>query len=167
MRTERWLCFAFIASSTAIFGGCSSSSSSDNAANATSSTNADEQEAGCAVEAGPLDPSAVSRGAGLVVQWKCGSCHQGDAGTLGGGTLGLDGGAPAYPPNLTPDLETGLGCWTDSQIESAMVSGVDNGGVQLCVMPQFEFDPGTAHDIIAYLRSLPAVSNQVPDTNCP
>jgi mono/diheme cytochrome c family protein len=60
----------------------------------------------------------------------CGNCHspQQPDGTLSGPPLsgGMALVAPrftAYPPNLTPDLETGLGRWTEEQIVTALREG--------------------------------------------
>jgi hypothetical protein len=62
----------------------------------------------------------------------------------------------------------GLGCWTDAQIETAILDGSDNEGQPICPpMPHFSnkgLGPGEAQAIIAFLRSLPAAANQVPDT---
>jgi hypothetical protein len=50
-----------------------------------------------------------------------------------------------------------------------MRTGYDDGDEELCpTMPRFStMTDAEAHAIIAYLRSLPAVSNQVPDSICP
>ncbi len=147
--------------------GCSSSSASDGNMATLSDGQAALDDAGCAAFDGKLDSVQVAAGKTLVAKWQCASCHEGEKGTLAGGMLGLEGGVTAYPPNLTPDQATGLGCWTDQEIERAMSVGIDNEGVPLCVMPQFTLDSGSMGQIVQYLRSLPPVANQVPDTNCP
>jgi len=87
---------------------------------------------------------------------------------IGHGGLGL-------PPNLTSDPATGLGCWTNAQIENAILNGTDNEGMPLCPpMPRFGhlagdggLDGAGAQAVVAYLRSLAVVVYQVPDTpNC-
>lgn len=135
-----------------------------------------EEEASCAVDAGPLDDATVALGQQLVILHKCENCH--------GMTLtGMNDGVPsrtaegglAYPPNLTSDPGTGLGCWTNAQIENAILNGIDNEGMPLCnPMPVFGhlgdagLDPVQAEAIVEYLRSLPHTVNNVPDTpNCP
>lgn len=135
-----------------------------------------EQEASCAVDAGPYSDAEVALGLQLVGLHKCENCH-GD--TLSGNNDGVPSltveGGLAYPPNLTPDPATGLGCWTDEQIENAILNGIDNMGMPLCPpMPLFghEGDAGLDQDqaaaVVAYLRSLPPTVNQVPNTpNCP
>lgn len=69
-------------------------------------------------------------------------------------------------PNLTPDQETGLGAWSDSEIARAIREGLDRHGVALAIMPSALFqhlsDADTAA-IVGYLRSLEPVSNAIPD----
>ena len=116
----------------------------------------------------------------LVLQYRCNGCHQTNALDAGGLILSghntsiSDAGA-FYPPNLTPDPATGLGCWTNQQIATALLDGYDNQDAALCIMPKFRgkfVEAGVdvdaaATDIVEFLRSLNAVSNQVPDTTCP
>ena len=133
-------------------------------------------EASCAVDAGALDPSQVALGQQLVASAKCASCH-GDA--LTGNPNGVPSttviGGTAYPPNLTPDPATGLGCWSNDQIVNAILNGIDNEGMTLCApMPLFGslgdggLDVAGAQAVAVYLRSLQAVSMNVPNTpDCP
>jgi hypothetical protein len=129
-------------------------------------------EAGCTpVEAGPLDDAAVASGLALSMAYKCQKCH-GDQ--LGGNPQGVqfsgDEGGLAYPPNLTPDPATGLGCWTDSQIQNAILDGIDDQGQPLCPpMPHFAdagLDASGVANLIELLRSLQPVVTHVPDTVC-
>jgi mono/diheme cytochrome c family protein len=76
--------------------------------------------------------------------------------------------APQYTvkgSNLTPDRATGLGTWTDDQIKIAISQGKGRDGRQLAPnMPSAAYGIMTARDrdaILAYLRSIPAVSNAV------
>ena len=84
-----------------------------------------------------------------------------------------DEGGFAYPPNLTSDPATGLGCWTNDQIENAILNGIDNEGMRLCPpMPRFGhiddggLDAAQVQAVIQYLRSIPVYVNQVSETNC-
>ena len=165
MRSERRLVLGLLCAASLASAGCSSSSAAQTATPSDAQAVADD--AGCAAFNGHLDEDQVAAGKTLVAKWECASCHQGKNGILAGGMLGEEGGVTAYPPNLTPDRATGLGCWTDQQIETAMLMGIDNEGAPLCVMPQFTLDSGSMQQIVQYLRSLPPVSNQVPDTHCP
>jgi hypothetical protein len=123
--------------------------------------------------ASPPDPAAVQRGLALVSQLGCANCHQSvppaDIVLSGRTDSLLDGGA-VYPPNLTPDPATGLGCWTAAQIQNAILNGVDFQDASLCVMPLFGqrgVDAAAAADIAAFLQSLDAIANTVPPTTCP
>jgi len=95
-------------------------------------------------------------GEALVTKNVCGSCHTGTAGMLAGSDA-LKGG------NLTPDADTGLGSWTDEQIAAAILTGMDDEGEQLCgTMPKYGSLGMTQQDamnIVAYLKSIPAISN--------
>ena len=134
-----------------------------------------EAEASCAVDAGPLDDAVVALGLQLVQAHKCQDCH---GQVLSGNNDGVPSltaeGGTAYPPNLTSDPATGLGCWTNDQIENAILNGIDDEGMPLCApMPLFGhidggLDPAQAQAVIEYMRSLPIVHNQVADTPaCP
>jgi hypothetical protein len=125
-------------------------------------------DAGCDVfDAGPLDPNLVSQGYALVQQYQCQQCH----GTyLEGNSDGVqlpNSTLTQYPPNLTPDPGTGLGCWTNEQVENAILNSVDNQGAAICgPMPHFTALGLSQADVVAivtYLRSLPAESINVPD----
>lgn len=97
----------------------------------------------------------------------CSSCHDGGDGTLAGRDQPLPGTA-AFPSNLTPDSDTGLGAWSDDQIERAVREGVDDQGAPLCaLMPRYAgMDQGELLALVAYLRSLPAVRRVVPPSRC-
>jgi mono/diheme cytochrome c family protein len=122
------------------------------------------------------DPAAVARGKYLVTLMSCTDCHTPGyflgkpdfTRSLGGSEVGfeLPGLGVFYGPNLTPDNETGLGTWTDQQIATAITTGVVPSGRELApIMPWRAFGNLTKQDaaaIVAYLRTLPAVSNKVP-----
>lgn len=67
--------------------------------------------------------------------------------------------------NITSDSETGIGDWTDEEIETAMRTGVTPDGRQLIpIMPYTAYNQMADADmeaIIAYLRSLPPINNDV------
>ena len=68
--------------------------------------------------------------------------------------------------NITPDRETGIGNWSDAEIKTALQEGTRPAGHHLApIMPSGFYGiltPGDLDGIVAYLRSLPAVSNAVP-----
>jgi mono/diheme cytochrome c family protein len=73
-----------------------------------------------------------------------------------------------YAPNLTPDVETGAGSWTDDQLSRAIREGVAHDGRALFpLMPYPHFRSMSDEDVaslVVYLRSLPAVKHAVPTT---
>jgi len=78
-----------------------------------------------------------------------------------------------YSANLTPDLETGLGSWNDAMFIKAMRTGKHFGGNGRAIMPPMPWGNLarlTDQDlkaIFAYLHSIPAVRNPVPDHKVP
>jgi hypothetical protein len=78
-----------------------------------------------------------------------------------------------YSANLTPDLETGLGSWSTAMFIKAMRTGKHfggNGRAILPPMPWMNLAGLTEQDlkaIFAYLRSIPAIRNPVPDHKVP
>lgn len=71
-----------------------------------------------------------------------------------------------YPPNLTPDTETGLGRWSEQDIVKAVRTGARPDGRMLApAMPYQSYGKLTDADALAlasYLKSLPPVRHQVP-----
>jgi mono/diheme cytochrome c family protein len=71
-----------------------------------------------------------------------------------------------YPPNLTPDPETGLGTWTEAQIVTAVRTGVRPDGRQLVpIMPWMSYaalSDADAQALAAYLKSLKPIKNAAP-----
>jgi mono/diheme cytochrome c family protein len=104
----------------------------------------------------------VARGEYLTRVGGCFSCH-----TVPGGEK-LAGGRPLatpfgtfYSPNLTPDVETGIGGWTDAQFVRALRKGIrPDGSDYFPVFPYPSFTNITTSDALAikaYLFSRPAV----------
>jgi mono/diheme cytochrome c family protein len=67
--------------------------------------------------------------------------------------------------NITPDPETGIGKWSDADIKRALVNGVRPNGTQIApIMPYGfykVFTPADIDAVVAYLKSVAAVSNAV------
>ncbi|MFN8444734.1 MAG: c-type cytochrome [Caldilineaceae bacterium] len=104
---------------------------------------------------------AVSKGAtkeyGEYLAKTCTGCH---GATFSGGPIpGVPGEGP-YPKNLTPDMETGLGHWTEADFVRTLRTGVRPDGTTLSTaMPWPAFKMMTDEELSAlwlYLRSLPA-----------
>jgi mono/diheme cytochrome c family protein len=107
----------------------------------------------------------VATGEQAVTQFACKSCHGND---LSGDTKAQPN-SMAYPPNLTPDPDTGLGGWDTPTIVKAILDGIDDEGATLCVMPKFRASGMTeaqANAIAAYLKSIPAVTKDIPESDC-
>jgi len=88
------------------------------------------------------------------------------------------GGAPfktplgvLYPPNLTPDPQTGIGGWSDLDFVNAVQRGLDPGGTHL--IPAFPYTSYAAMsttdvlDIRAYLATLKPVVSPPRDPGLP
>jgi mono/diheme cytochrome c family protein len=93
-------------------------------------------------------------------------------GTLGSGQdmsplKGLPG--QVFAPNITPDAETGAGSWSDDQLARAIREGVGHDGRALFpFMPYPVYRTMSDEDlasVIVYLRSLPPVRKQRPETS--
>ncbi len=105
----------------------------------------------------------------------CGDCHTSSAGgaekyLAGGISYAIDNGGVVYARNLTPDAKTGM-TLTEDQFVTALTTGRDfsdkTGQSVLLVMAWSHFRWLTTADlkaIYAYLKAIPAVSNEVaPD----
>jgi mono/diheme cytochrome c family protein len=74
--------------------------------------------------------------------------------------------------NLTSDKDTGLGNWTDDQIRTLLTRGIRRDGTRMLPfpMPWTSYANLTTADlnaIIAFLRTLPPVSNRIPSPQAP
>lgn len=74
----------------------------------------------------------------------------------------------SYTANLTPDKETGLGKWTEKEFRDTIRTGrhLGRGRPVLPPMPipmYKHFTDADLASIYAYLQSIPAVSNRVPE----
>jgi mono/diheme cytochrome c family protein len=135
----------------------------------------------------PENRYQVERGEYLVELLGCGACHTERAlegapqmnMALAGSSIGIAWSNPLgdkypgilYPPNITPDNETGIGDWSDSQIENAIRAGLGrHAGRRITVMPWQGYAKINKEDvdaIVAYLRSVPPVRHEVPDEVMP
>jgi len=113
-------------------------------------------------------PEGVARGKYLMeTAMNCTeACHTPENGAPLSGMVEEISQGPVWarfaPPNLTPDVETGLGGWTDAEIARAIREGVDKDGVELVIMPSYNYYALSDTDvaaIVGYLRSLEPVKN--------
>ena len=75
-----------------------------------------------------------------------------------------------FAANLTPDDQTGIGGWSEENFVNAMRTGkhmgIPDGRPIMPPMPWFQVANMTDEDmkaVFAYLKSLPAINNKVPD----
>ncbi len=113
----------------------------------------------------PPGPGDAKRGEKIAaLAGGCG-CHSADTGA----PLSGDRGLPTpfgtfYSSNLTPDPETGLGGWSDEEIDTALRRGrLRDGTTEAPVMPWYAYAgmaDEDARDLIAWLRTLEPVRRQ-------
>jgi hypothetical protein len=122
-----------------------------------------EQKIARLPEGVPADPPLD--GAELALAF-CARCHDPGDGSYAGSTMPVSG--MAFAANLTPDSETGIGDWTDDQIRTAIVEGIDDQGEMLCPeMPRHtELSDSELAMLIDFLRQLPPVSMEVHASEC-
>ena len=107
--------------------------------------------------------SAIERGRYLARLGDCASCHTASGGKpfAGGMYLPTPFGQISVP-NITPDLKTGIGAWSDEEFYRAMHEGIGRQGEYLYpVFPFPWYTKVTRSDVLAikaYLFSLPAVA---------
>jgi mono/diheme cytochrome c family protein len=118
----------------------------------------------------------LSRGEYLANIMDCAGCHTTGAllgkpdaqRYLAGSEVGFQvpGLGIFYPPNLTPDHETGIGSWSADDIVKAVRTGErPDGRILAPVMPYGHYGKLTDPDAYAlarYLKSLKPVRHQVP-----
>ncbi len=143
--------------------------------------NAEEVQAFYARQDAEERANPVKRGAVLVETLDCTLCHSPvdeqfkalPGMRLAGGLkirMGPFGDFVSY--NLTSDKETGLGSWTDGQIKQAVTRGTRHDGSRMMPFPMdwASFSTLTPQDLdalIAYLRTVPPVSNRIPSHRQP
>jgi mono/diheme cytochrome c family protein len=112
----------------------------------------------------------LARGRYLAIAADCEACHTADGGIpfAGGRPFQTDFGT-IYAPNITPDVETGIGSWTDADFIRAMHEGVSKDGTRLYpAFPYASYTYLTEEDVLAikeYIFSLPAVKSTAPETD--
>jgi mono/diheme cytochrome c family protein len=128
----------------------------------------------------PLDAAALPQHTGDVKNGEklynasgCHSCHL-PSKDSGLDTASVAGGTPMhtpigtlYPPNITPDKETGIGDWSDLDFVNAMQKGIGkNHGHLIPAFPFTSYAKMKTEDVLdikAYLMSMPPVKNAVPN----
>ena len=128
-------------------------------------------------------PERLERGRYIVESTAhCFQCHsdvdyskpgaQAKPGKKGAGAVFAEDGMEwLVAPNITPDVETGAGSWTDEQLARAIREGIGHDGRRLFpVMPYMNFRNMSDEDlasVINYIRSIEPVRNVLPKTQIP
>jgi cbb3-type cytochrome c oxidase subunit III len=140
------------------------------------SMTADEVQQFYARQQAQAKADPVKRGGQLVDTLGCVLCHSPadqvkrmlPGMRLAGGLLIRVNPFGDYPTgNLTSDKATGLGNWTDDEIKRAITKGILRDGTRLLPFPMdygsfSTLTPDDLDAIVAYLRTVPPVSNKVP-----
>ncbi|MBV7336830.1 cytochrome c [Chloroflexi bacterium TSY] len=99
----------------------------------------------------------------------CGCHFNRDLGGLAGGNKFEGGFGVVHSANITPDEVTGIGSWSDEEIANAFrfaqhPAHDGHEGGNLFIMPAYaHMADKDAMDLIAYLRSLDPLENEVPE----
>ncbi len=140
------------------------------------SMDADEIQQFYARQGAQAKADPVTRGAYLVDTLGCVQCHSPvdenkrvlPGMKLAGGLLLRIEPFGDFPTgNLTSDKATGLGNWSNDEITRVITKGIRRDGTRLLPYPMdygsySTLTPEDLNAIVAYLRTLPAVSNKVP-----
>lgn len=85
---------------------------------------------------------------------------------LSGGMRFEESAFTAIAPNITPDVATGIGSWSDAQLAMAIREGIRPDGTVIGPPMPIQFyrniSDADLKAIIAFLKAQPAVSNKVP-----
>lgn len=110
------------------------------------------------------DEDPTMRGQYLVYATGCIACHDDEdesSVSLTGGRALVTPFGTFYPPNITPDRETGIGAWTDEDFIRAFREGISPGGQHYYpVFPYPSYTGMLSKDLLAiktYLFSLPPI----------
>jgi mono/diheme cytochrome c family protein len=121
----------------------------------------------------PQDFPQIERGRYLAVLSDCASCH-----TVPGSNQPFAGGRAIetpfgniVAPNITPDLETGIGSWSDDAFDAAVRHGLRRNGSRLYpAMPYTAYTKMSRDDvqaIRAYLNTVTPIRNAVVANTLP
>jgi mono/diheme cytochrome c family protein len=114
----------------------------------------------------PTDDASIREGARLTAIRACSECH----GDHFEGKLLFEDPAMGsfYPTNISGGEGSEVGSYTASDWDRAIRHGVDPAGKPLIAMPSAEYSRISDEDLalmIAYLQSLDAVDNSLPETS--
>ena len=125
-----------------------------------------------AARAASTNFATVERGKYLTALADCASCHTNPGGRpfAGGRPIQTPFGN-VVAPNITPDLETGIGAWSDADFKSALKRGRGRAGTYLYpAMPYSYYTKMSDDDVLAirsYLQTKAPVKNNVVSDQLP
>ncbi len=108
----------------------------------------------------------IQHGRYMATAADCTACHTAKGGRpfAGGGALETPFGI-LLAPNITPDMQTGIGGWTDDEFVDAVQNGIGGHGIHLYpAMPYTYYTRMTRADVLAiraYLDTVEPVNNKV------
>jgi hypothetical protein len=124
-----------------------------------------------------LDSSLIARGEYLVYgPAHCAYCHApiseftrlnaGEKVPLSGGFDFVLPVGVVYAPNITTDVETGIGAYTDAEIARSLRHGVKRNGKPLIdFMPFYDLSDHDLTAVISYLRTTAPIKNKRPENS--
>jgi mono/diheme cytochrome c family protein len=125
-----------------------------------------------AAEIATLGPGDAKRGERIFHAGGCTSCHARPK-AEGAARLELAGGLQLktvfgtfVSPNISSDMNDGIGAWSTGDFANAMLRGVSPSGRHF--YPAFPYTsyarmlPGDVADLFAYMKTLPAVAGKAP-----
>jgi len=102
----------------------------------------------------------------------CGHCHTPGGVAAGEGVAELSGDVWDFGqfhksiPNITPDMETGIGAWSENEIVMALRTGERPDGTRLSPLMPWQWYANLtdydAYSVAKFLKSIPAVGNPIP-----
>lgn len=126
-------------------------------------------------------PERLEHGRSLMWLARCFACHSETdpktetplPGKMGAGMIRQSAEIP-FPvifPNITPDLETGAGAWSDDMLARAIREGIGHDGRALVPIMRYEnfryLSDEDLASVVVYLRSIPPVHNSLPKMKVP
>jgi mono/diheme cytochrome c family protein len=110
----------------------------------------------------------VARGRYLTQAADCQACHTAEGGKMFAGGLAFRTAfGSIYSPNITPDVQSGIGAWSDADFLKAVHEGIARDGERLYpAFPYAAFTYLTDEDVLAikaYLFTLAPVKNVPPE----
>ena len=114
----------------------------------------------------------IERGKYLAIVGDCAACHtaRADQPYAGGKVVPTPFGK-LVSPNITPDVQTGIGAWTDDDFYRAMHTGIARNGMHLYpAFPYTSYTRVTRADVLAiraWLATLQPIHNKVQVNTLP